>query len=196
MISFQRRLWYGFITSFLVGFAIVIHSEWGYFVPPPERYSEESEIEMCVMFCGWPVRHQFQVVTKEGSLLLRAVGDSARDRRDIPNGFPWGLVSHTGIDEFRWNICIWLAFTACTFTYTLFPLVSGWQFRNFSIAHFIFLATFIAAFLRVSYGELSAWTHLPIAYGVTCSVIEFVRFPSRLLFCYRCFFQRVRRYNQ
>jgi hypothetical protein len=187
VISICHRILHSFIASFLVALGIVAHSEWGYLVPLPERHSINRDIEVRAIFYGWPVRYQFLLTAEDGRPLLLQQGDSARDLRDIRNAFPWGLFDHRGIDEFLWNISIWIGLILCTFTYTMFPLVTGWQFRNFSIAHLVFVITYIGALLQVSYGELHTWTHLPIAYGVCCFVVELVRFPSRLLVCHRYF---------
>ena len=175
------------MTSVIVAAGITVHSEFGYLVPTPEQMDIGVRGEVRAICHGWPVRHRFQLTSEHGTNFIRVDRDSSRNIVGIPNTLPWQLVDTHNIDESLWNTTIWLVLVFSTFVFVMHPLAEPWDCRRLSIFQTILVAVYVAIVLRLSSRELLTWTHLPIAFGVMCFLIEVIRTPLRGL----NWFQRV-----
>lgn len=161
------------IAGLTVGLSLLIHSECGYTLSTPSSIVLEPPMEDRVVFYGWPVRHTFELIGDDGFLYQTSEGIAAYIVPGFSSSILWGLVDPSHIDAWKWNTTIWAAIVALTICCSGLPRLDTWQVQKFSFVHLLLLMLYLTMLMYLFSVEKAAWTHIPMAFGLTsvCLVI-------------------------
>ena len=184
--SFIIRLRNGMLACCIVACGLAAHSEYGYRVKLVNEHPDAPNNELKEATClGWPVKYKVDLLGEDGRVYVRVEGKSVRGVRGLRRSLPWALMDGEQFDVTIWNVLIWTLILMGTLSFSMTSIAVGWKSTKFSMLHIVLIMTFSVVLLCVSNGESLGITHVPIAYGATCCLVELIRGLSLMWYCFR-----------